>query len=379
MASLKQKIIKLVGGRASQHEPDSVLILVAAALVVFGLVMLASASGSYSYFKYGDGYFLVKHQLVSLFAGLLLYWFFSRTDYHLWRRYAFHLLLFSILLLLLVFIPGLEAKYGAAKSWIKVLGFSFQPSEFVKLTFLIYLAAWVESRGERLKDLFQGTAPFLIVLAVISFLMLLQPDFGTLFIIGLTSLAVFWSGESEFKHLAIMLALGLGAMALMITFTPHQSARFKCFFDPGSDTKENCYQINQSLIAVGSGGFWGRGFGASRQKLLYLPEVYGDSIFAVIAEELGFLFAGGLIILFLFLFYRGFLISRRSPDLYGKLVAIGIVSWITSQALINIGGMINLIPMTGVPLPFISYGGTAIIAVLSATGILVNISKQTKN
>jgi cell division protein FtsW len=280
--------------------------------------------------------------------------------------------------LLLVFIPGLAADYGSARSWINVFGFSLQPSEFVKLSFLIYLAAWLESRGKRISDFHEGSGPFVIVLGVIGFLMILQPDIGTLLIITLISMAVYFVGGGRIYHIIVMILIGIIGLFLMVQVKDYQADRFKCFLDPSFSRQDKCYQINQSLIAVGSGGFFGRGLGESRQKYMYIPEIQGDSIFAIIAEESGFIFSSILIILYVYVFYRGYLISKYAPDIFGRILAIGIVSWIVIQAFFNIGGMINVVPMTGVPLPLVSYGGSAITAALAAVGILVNISKQTK-
>jgi cell division protein FtsW len=208
--------------------------------------------------------------------------------------------------------------------------------------------------------------------------MLLQPDFGTLSIILFTSLVIYFVAGGSKRHMAVIILLGILALFAMIQIKPYQADRFKCFMNPAYGAQDVCYQVNQSLIAVGSGGVWGRGFGESRQKFMYLPEVSGDSIFAIIGEEMGFIFASVLIGLFVFLFMRGYLISKYAPDAFGRILAIGIVTWLTVQAIVNIGGMINFMPMTGVPLPFISYGGSAMMAALGAVGILANISKQTK-
>jgi len=378
MSALKQSINKIFDSRGNQHEPDKSLIIVIMIVLVFGLISLSSASGVISYTKYNDVYYYFKHQLFGLTIGLVAFWFFSCIDYHRWRKYALGFLIFSIVLLLLVFIPGLSVHYGKAHSWINVLGFSLQPSEFVKLSFLLYLAAWLENRKEKLADFSQGIGPFIIILGSIAFLMILQPDIGTLSIIAVTSLIVYFIGGGSLKHMFFMILFGILGFALMVQFWPYQRNRFKCLFDPSFSKQEICYQVNQSLIAVGSGGIWGRGLGASRQKYMYLPEVSGDAIFAVIAEETGLIISSFLIICYLYIFYRGYLIAIRAPDDFGRILAIGIVSWLVMQAIINIGGIINLIPMTGVPLPFISYGGSAILATLIAVGILVNISKQTR-
>lgn len=374
-----QRTTNILFGVNKNKAGDKSLIYLVGTIIIFGLIMLSNASLVVSYNAYGDSYFILKRQIFFLILSLIVYWFFSKIDYHKWKKYAFFMLIFSIVLLTLVFIPGLSGGWGTANSWINVFGFSLQPSEFVKITFLLYLAAWLESKKNNLADITQGVGPFLIVFGIIALLMMLQPDFGTLFIITLTSFLVYFVGGGRIKHLLFIVLVCILALAIMIHFKPYQADRFKCLINSDYSRKNVCYQVNQSLIAVGSGGIIGRGLGASRQKYLYLPEVSSDSIFAIIGEETGWIFSTILVILFLLLFYRGFLIAKNAPDNFGKILAIGIISWITFQAFINIGGMINLIPMTGVPLPFISKGGSSIMATLGAIGILVNISKQTKN
>jgi len=288
-------------------------------------------------------------------------------------------LVVSIILLTLVFIPGLAWEEGPARSWIKVFGQTFQPAELVKLTFLIYLATWLEAKKNELKSLTSGFIPFLFIVLLIGFLMMMQPDFGTFFIILVSAFIVFFVSGGRMKHIIFLgILAGIGLFFMINHISDYQLDRFRCVFDPQFSPQNECYQINQSLIAVGSGGFLGRGLGQSRQKYMYLPEAWGDSIFAIMAEEVGFLFSTLLVLLYLFIFYRGFLIARHAPDLYGTALATGIISWLAVQTFLNIGGMINLIPMTGVPLPFISHGGSSLLAGLIAMGILVNISKQTK-
>jgi len=375
MSKLKQGVKKI--SRSILGEPDWHLLIIVGIIIIFGLIMLTSASGTMAYSRFNDGYYFIKHQILALMFGLALFWYFSKTDYHRWKKYSFYLLVFSIILLTFVFIPGLASSANfKARSWINIFGFSLQPSEFVKLSFLIYIAALLESRGKKLEDFSQGIGPFLAVLGVIGFLMLMQPDFGTLFIITATSLVAYFIGGGKKRHIVAIMLVGFLAIFIMVKLKPYQAKRFDCYFNPEYSIAKDCYQLNQSLIAVGSGGFWGRGFGASRQKLMYLPEVSGDSIFPVIGEELGFIFSTFLVILFILLFYRGYLIARRSPDDFGKVLALGIASWLVLQAFINIGGMINLMPMTGVPLPFISSGGSAIMAALAAIGLMTNISRQ---
>ncbi len=370
---------KKKSSRPSEHEPDKSLITALFILLIFGLVMLFSASSVVSFSRFGNTYHYLIRQIYSVIVALAVFYAAARIDYHWWKKFAGFLLLFSIALLLLVFVPGLRSDYGTARSWINIFGQSFQPSELVKVSFLIYLATWLEAKKGELNSLTSGVLPFLVILGVISLLMIMQPDLGTLFIIAFTALVVFFAGGGKMTHIIIAMLLAVLALFLLLSLkSSYQSDRFKCLKDPSYSASDKCYQINQSLIAVGSGGFFGRGLGQSRQKFMYLPEVWGDSIFPIIAEETGFFFSTLLILLYLFLFYRGLLIARAAPDIYGSSLAIGIVVWLAVQTFLNIGGMINLIPMTGVPLPFISSGGSAALSSLLAMGILVNISKQMK-
>lgn len=373
-------IQKIFARRPGQHEPDKSLLTAVIVLVIFGLVMLFSASSVVSFARFGNTYHFLLRQLFALIVGLLFFFLVWKINYRWWKKLAVFFLFFSVALLVIVFIPGLRADYGAARSWVNIFGYSFQPSELVKLSFLIYLATWLEAKKGELGSLSSGILPFLIILAVISALMLAQPDLGTLFIIVLTAMVVFFAGGGKISHIVIVILLGILLLFVLLSLrSSYQSDRFKCLKDPGYSADDKCYQISQSLIAVGSGGWFGRGLGQSRQKFMYLPEVWGDAIFPVIAEEIGFVFSLFLLLLYLFIFYRGLLIARAAPDMYGSLLAIGIVVWLAAQTFLNIGGMINLIPMTGVPLPFISSGGSAILVNLMAVGILLNISQETKS
>jgi len=373
-----KKAKNLISGAKSYHEGDNKLVVVIFIILIFGLVSLSSSSAVIAYAKFGDAYYYFKHQLFGLIIGLLAFWFFAKVDYRHWKKYAFGFLIFSIVLLLLVFIPGLKASWGTSRSWIDIFGYSVQPSEFVKLSFLLYLAAWLEARKTKLGDFHQGIGPFVLILGIIAFLMILQPDVGTLSIIAAISLLVYFVAGGKISHIAGIVIFGLLFLSVLILLKPYQMNRFKCLIDPNFSKNEICYQTNQALIAVGSGGFLGRGLGESRQKYMYLPEASGDCIFAIIAEETGFIICFLLILCYLFLFYRSYLISKNAPDDFGKNLAVGVGAWITLQAMINIGGMVNILPMTGVPLPLVSYGGSAILAALSACGVLVNISKQTR-
>ncbi|MFA6416973.1 MAG: putative lipid II flippase FtsW [Patescibacteria group bacterium] len=376
LSALKKRFLSL---RSGEHEPDKSLIAAVMVLLIFGLVLLFSASSVVSYARYGNTYFYFLNQLTAIAIGLAAFFIVSKIDYRVWRKYAFLFLIFSIVLLTLVFIPGIRSEYGTARSWINLFGHSFQPAELVKLSFLIYLATWLEAKKGDLNSFSGGIVPFLFILGIISLLMLAQPDLGTLFIIAFTAMMVFFVGGGKIKHIFLVVVFAGLLLFLMLSMkSSYQSDRFKCLKDPSYSAQDKCYQINQSLIAVGSGGWLGRGLGQSRQKFMYLPEVWGDSIFSIASEEMGFIFSSLLLLLFLFIFYRGLMIASAAPDLYGQTLATGIVVWLAVQTFLNIGGMINLIPMTGVPLPFISAGGSAILSALIAMGILVNISKQTR-
>ncbi|HDQ22456.1 MAG TPA: putative lipid II flippase FtsW [Candidatus Uhrbacteria bacterium] len=362
------------------HKPDYKFIITLILIVVFGLILLSSASISLSYNKFGEGYYYVKHQILfGLIPGLILLILLSLVDYRIWKKAAFAFLIFSILLLIFVFIPSIGAEFGTAKRWLYVLGVSFQPSELVKLTFLIYLATWLENRGsKKAGDFSEGLVPFLTVLGIIAFLLILQPDIGTMSIIVLVSLTVYFIGGAKLSHLLGVGAAAIAGLLVLIKMAPYRTARLMTFLHPELDPQGIGYHINQAFLAIGSGGFWGRGFGMSRQKFQYLPEVAGDSIFAIIAEELGFLFSVILVLAFLYLMYRGFKIAQKVPDNFAKLLVAGIISWIFIQSFVNIGAMVGLLPLTGAPLPFISYGGTSLMVLLAACGIVINISRQTQ-
>ncbi|MFA5187929.1 MAG: putative lipid II flippase FtsW [Patescibacteria group bacterium] len=362
------------------HRADYRFIITLAVIIIFGLIMLSSASVSLAYEKFNNSYHYLQHQIIfGLIPGVILFFIFSLIDYRTWKKMAFWFLVSSVVLLVAVFVPGIGADYGNAKSWLDILGFSFQPSELVKLTFLIYLSAWLENRGQKkASDFTEGLKPFLSVLSLITLLLLLQPDLGTMTIILLVSLVVYYIGGAKISHL---LGIGLASLLglfVLIKIAPYRTARLMTFLHPELDPQGIGYHINQAFLAIGSGGFWGRGFGMSRQKFQYLPEVAGDSIFAIIAEELGFIVSALLILGLLYLVYRGFKIAQNAPDNFAKLLVVGVMAWIIVQTFVNIGAMVGLLPLTGVPLPFVSYGGTSMTVLLAACGIVVNISRQTR-
>ena len=346
---------------------------------MFGLVMLTSASGPLGFDRFGDSYYYLKHQLfLGAVPGLIALLITSRIHYQVYKRYALGLLILSIALLVLVFIPGIGTDFGTfANSWVVIGTFSFQPSELVKLTFFLYLAAWMERRSHGdIHDVRAGLVPFLIILSIVAVLMMLQPDLGTLSIIATVSFIMYFIAGGPLKHLVGLGALCIGAFAVAIKTSPYRAARLMTFLHPELDPQGVGYQINQALLAIGSGGFFGRGYGHSLQKFQYLPEVVGDSIFAVMAEELGFVLTLLFIAAFLGMLIRGMKIAQESKDRFGKYLVIGIISWFGIQAFVNIGAIVGLLPLTGVPLPFMSYGGTSLVVSLAAAGVVLNVSKH---
>ncbi len=359
-------------------KPDYIFLIILGIIVLFGLVALASASSVYSYQRWENTYHIVVHQILfGLLPGIVLFLFFYLINYRLWLRFNFFWLILTIILLASVFIPGLGAKFGTAKSWIDIFGFSFQPSEFAKLTFAIFLAGWCFRKGkDKIYDFSYGFIPFVFYLGAVCALVLAQPDLGTMLVFVAASIIIFYTAGAKLSHLGWLGLSGLAAVIILAFKKNYLLNRFLSYINPAADPQGIGYQINQALLAIGSGGLFGRGYGNSEQKFAYLPEVIGDSIFAIIAEELGFIIVVLVIFLFAFLMYRGFKIAKLATDEYGKYIAAGIIGWLSFQACLNIAVISGLAPLTGIPLPFISFGGTALAASLAAAGLLLNISKQ---
>lgn len=307
--------------------------------------------------------------------GLLFMFALSRFDYHKLQKFAPLMVLAGIVLLVAVLIPGIGFKVGGARRWINFGSFLFQPTEFIKLAIILYLASWFDKRQHHVQDLYYGYLPSLAIVGVVAGLIIMEPDIGTMLVLASIAATMFFIGGVRMRYIYATAASALLVLWILIKAAPYRAQRFLAFMDPSVDARGISYQINQALIAIGSGGFWGEGFGQSRQKFSYLPEPIGDSIFAIVSEELGFIRACVILILFLFLAYRGYKIARNAPDIFGKLVAAGITSWLVLQAMINIGGITALIPLTGIPLTFISYGSTSLAISLASVGILLNISR----
>lgn len=349
-------------------------------IVVFGLIMLLSASGPLGLQRFGDSWYFFKHQVMyGILPGIVLFYLLSRFDYKKFRFFAFAALVMSIVLLILVYIPGIGLRFGGAGRWVTLGFFAFQPSEFVKVAFLVYVAAWLAARYETTAhSLQEGLLPFLCALGTVMLLLILQPNTGSMSVIAGSALLVYLISGAPIIWFAVLGVLGLGLLGLLIKITPYRAARFMTFLHPELDPQGIGYHINQAFLAIGSGGPFGLGYGHSRQKYLYLPEVAGDSIFAIIAEEMGFIIATLFLVALGYLVYRCFLIARGAPDAFGKFLAVGIGSWLAIQTILNVGSMIGLLPITGVTLPFVSYGSSAFMSLAIGMGIIASISRTSR-
>lgn len=359
---------------------DKVLIVDVALLLLFGQVMISSASVVLSYNKFGNNYYYLHHQFFyGLVPGVILAFAMARVDYRKFKPSAPLFLMATLALLLVVFIPGLSLDNRGVSSWISVAGMSFQPSELAKLTFIVYLAAWLEQRKKKLNDLSEGFIPFLMIIALIAIPIIKQPDLGTLVVMCAISSAMYFVAGASFSYILVMILGGVAGMMLLIKLAPYRIKRLTTFLHPELDPQGIGYQINQALLALGSGGLLGLGLGHSRQKFNYLPEPIGDSIFAVTGEELGLVGLVLLIALFLVFARRGFQIAASAKDDFGKFIAVGVTSWITFQALMNIAAITSLMPLTGITLPFVSYGGSSLMALLTGVGVLLSVSRYSNS
>jgi cell division protein FtsW len=361
-----------------KKKPNYRVALLTFAMAAFGLIMIASSSTvvAYEKFREQNNYYFVWHQLISLVIAFFALSIFSNFDYHKLKKISLPLMVVTLLMLVAVFLPVIGSSAKGASRWIN-LGFTtFQPSELAKVSFIIYLATWLDSKKNQLNQLSGALLPFTIMIGVISALIILEPDLGTLTIIILTSTIMFFAAGAPIWHLGALGTFLLTTFAIFIRSAPYRWERFITFLNPSAQKLDQSYHVNQAFIAVSQGGLWGKGYGQSLQKMRYLPEPHTDSIFAIISEELGFIRASLVVVAFLYLFYLGLSIAKKVQDNFGRLLAIGIVSSLLIQAFINISAMLGLVPLTGVTLPFISYGGNSLIISFIQIGILLNISKN---
>ena len=366
--------------RSESGNFDHTLALIVFTLIVFGLVMIVSASAINSYAKFGRSDYYFWHQLGSIAVAIVGWIIAQNIHYKFWEKASVVIIILTIISLILVYIPGFGAEFGTAHSLLTVPGPipALQPSEFAKLGLVIYLAAFFKRKGSKIRNLTDGFLPFIIVVGTISLLIALQPDYGTTMLIVIIATSVYYVSGANLVHLLAGGIMGMISVMIIVANKTYIYRRFVAFINPDIDPLGIGYHIQQSLIAVGSGGLFGYGFGNSRQKFEYLPEAQGDSIFAIISEELGFIRIILIIMAFTAIAIKGYRIAENAPDKFSKLLAIGITTWIVAQAFVNIGVVISLMPTTGVPLPFISYGGSSLLSSCIAIGILLNISKYAR-
>ncbi len=359
-----------------KKSPDLLLFIVVVILTAIGICMVFSSSYVMAYKWYGDSYFFLKKQVLYAIIGLVIFFLAASIDYHCYKKLVLPILILSIILLIMVFVPGIGRSAGGARRWLKIGFFSFQPSEIAKFALILYMAeSLTRKHSEEIKTFIKGILPSLIIVMVIFLLILKEPDFSTsLIILGISFIMLFIGGTRIIQ----LFTLGIAAIPvgiLILLKEDYRKVRLLSFLDPWRDPLDSGFHIIQSLLALGSGGISGIGLGESRQKYFYLPDQHTDFIFSIIGEELGFIGTLIVIALFILILWRGFRIAINSVDQFGTLLAAGITAMIAFQSIVNIGVVTKMIPTTGLTLPFISFGGSSLIVTMFCVGILLNISR----
>jgi len=344
-------------------------------LICVGIVMIYSASSIYAWERYNDGLFFLKRHISFLFIGAFLAFLIMSVDYRKLRRFAKPFLILSLLLLVLVLIPGIGREVSGARRWFRFKFISFQPSELANMAIIIYIADFIARKGNMIKQFLRGFLPPVCVLGLVALLILMQPDLGTTLAIGIVVFIMLFVSGARVAYLLSVVLASLPVVYLLIFSVPYRRMRILAFLNPWLDPKGSGFQIIQSQIALGSGGIFGVGLGHSRQKLFYLPAAHTDFIFSIIGEELGLVGTLGIVILFMLFIQQGLKVIKNAPDKFGYLLSLGLVLMISLKAIINIGVSCGLLPTKGLPLPFISYGGSSLIFDMVSVGILINIAR----
>lgn len=344
-------------------------------LVSIGVVMIYSASAIYAYSNTGDSLYFLKRHLFYLAIGYLMMFLAMSVDLALVRSLAKPLIGAAVVLLVLVLVPHIGKEISGAKRWFKLGMFNFQPSEFAKIAIIVYMADFVSRKGSLMKTFFRGYVPAMLVLGLVVGLVLLEPDLGTAVTISVITIIILFASGARGSHLLTFLLAGIPALYVLVFSAPYRRRRIMAFLNPWADKRGVGFQIIQSFVALGSGGLIGVGLGQSRQKLFYLPASHTDFIFSIIGEELGFLGVASIVILFTLFLWQGMKVSFRANEGFEKVLSMGIVSLIAFEAVINIGVTAGAFPTKGLPLPFISYGGSGLIFHLMAIGLLLNVAK----
>lgn len=358
--------------------PDLILIVAILCLLVIGLTMVYSASAIWADYKFNDSLYFLKHQLLFAVIGLIGMFVVMNIEYQVWKKWTKQIILASFFLLIIVLIPGIGTERNGSQSWIGIGAFSIQPSEFMKLAMIIFLSHYLEKNQKYITSFKKGLVPTLGIVILAFGLIMLQPDLGTGTVMFGTAVVLIFIAGARISHFAGLGLIGLAGFVGLIISAPYRLERITSYLDPWKDPQGSGFQIIQSLFAIGPGGLFGLGLGQSRQKFFYLPEPQTDFIFAILSEELGFIGGTILLILFATLLWRGVKIAIGAPDLFGSFLATGIITMIAIQVIINISVVTGLIPVTGITLPFLSYGGSSLTLTLMAVGILLNISKHAK-
>ena len=362
--------------RPEERTPDIVLLLVTMILITIGTAMIYSSSSIIALEKFGDSRFFLKKQLVFVFLGIMMMVLLTKIPYEHLRKLAYPGLLLAVILLVLVLVPGFGLKRGGATRWLNVGGVSFQVTEMVKIAIVLFLAHFFARHTHQLKEFSRGILfPLAVTLLLVS-LILLEPDFGAAVIVFSIFLSMLCIAGARIKHMMLLVLIFLPVGVMLILLKGYRMTRLMAFLDPWQDAQNTGFQIIQSYLSFGSGGTFGVGIGAGMQKLFYLPEPHTDFILSIIAEESGFIGVTIVILLFALFAVRGFMIALKAPDLFGALLAAGLTLVIAIQSFINIAGVMGLIPLKGLVLPFLSYGGTAFMMSMISVGILLNISSQ---
>jgi len=358
---------------------DKIFLASFLALLICGFVVFVSASlGIYARDNAKFTSIIFNQTFFGLFLGLIACFITSKINYKYWKKFSFYIFILSLFVACLVFIPGIGVSHGGAKRWIYIGTLSFQPLEFLKIGFIIYFAAWIGEVKEKIQSMRYGLVPLIILLGLVGIILVNQPDMDSFIILAIVGLGMYLIGGGRWRHIFLVVLIGLIGVATVCFMKPYMLDRIKTFLNPAQNPLTSGYQIQQSLIAVGSGEIFGRGLGQSVQKFKFLPESVGDAIFPIAAEEFGFVGSVFIILLFLFFISRGLKLASLAPDLFGGLLVSGIVILITIQSFFNIAAMIGVIPLSGSPLIFFSQGGTALFFTLAEIGIILNISKYKK-
>lgn len=361
---------------AGSRKVDKSFLFISVILIIFGffifssaaLALLAKENSNYSSIAFSQTVF-------GLFAGTVAMIIVSRLDIQIWKKSALWLLVLAIILNVLVLVPGIGFEHAGARRWIVLGGISFQTSEILKLAFIVYFAAWAAGVKDKIKTFRWGFLPLLVLLTISALLLLNQPDTDNFILITLAGMAIFIGAGGKWRYVFITILIGIMGVAFLAFTRPYVMQRITTYFNAQADAQGASYQVQQSLIAVGSGGLFGRGFGQSVQKFTYLPEPIGDSIFAVAAEEFGFVGSVFLLIMFVLFATRGIKIASETTNTFARLTTVGIVIMIISQAFVNIGAMLGVIPLSGITLPFVSHGGTSLFITLLEVGMILSVSR----